>query len=147
MLFTRPRIKNKTDHCGIIRGIALELSTTPIQISAMHVNAYLDDDKSWEDLSLIEIANCFCNSLAKRFLCSAIASQSLPPPLPLLSWNISSQGVVIYNDIDNYIRCQLAQSSLIPFLKKKGLPPDLFYVISWDLLESSLKGFPECFQL
>ena len=46
LTFTRRRIKNKTDHYGIIRGITLELSTTPIQISAMHVNSHLDKDIS-----------------------------------------------------------------------------------------------------
>lgn len=30
LLFTKHRIKHKTDHCGIIRGIASELSATPI---------------------------------------------------------------------------------------------------------------------
>ena len=54
LLFTRHRIKNKTDYCRIIRGIASELSIIPIQISGMYVNAHLDNDKSWEDLSHIE---------------------------------------------------------------------------------------------
>lgn len=147
LLFTRRRIKNKMDHCVIIRGIDSELSAISIQISAVHVNAYLDDSKSWKDLSLVERANCFCDSLAKRFLRNAIETKAIPYPLTLLNWNLTRYGAIIYGNNDNYIRCNLTQSSLIPFLHIKGLPSDMFHKISWDLLANSLKGFPECFQL
>ena len=98
-------------------------------------------------MTLIERANCTCDSLAKRILQKAIYLQASLTSLPLSSWTISHNGMMIYDDIDDKIQCIIAEIDLIPFLEKQGLPRDLFQSIEWNVLETSLKGFPECFQL
>ena len=62
------QVKNKTDHCRIIRGLSTELKSLNVQLSAVHVSAHLDDTKTWDELSLVERANCTYDSLAKRIL-------------------------------------------------------------------------------
>lgn len=95
----RRRIKNKTEHSGLIRGITRELKESSVKISAAHISAHRDDSCDWSNLSTIEKANCVCNQLAKAILREVISSKATPPILPLLTWNIQLDGITIYDNI------------------------------------------------
>ena len=143
----RRRIKNSTEHSGLIRGLTKELKDSSVKISATHISAHQNDLREWTDLTLVEKANCLCDELAKATLKEAITAKATPPALPILSWNIKIHGKLIYNEIGKSIRKSLAEEDLIPYMEKMGLSNSLFHRIDWGLLGETLHTFPEIFQL
>ena len=147
LLQHRQRIKNKTDHCGIIWGITNELKLSAVQISAKYVSTHQDNLRQWFDLSLLEKANCTCDELVKHTLWGEIASRDNPPPLPLRMWNLSIDNFILYNDINHSIRKALSRKMFVPYMSKLGLQQSMFDQISWKLLGETLHMFLEPFQL
>lgn len=99
----RRRIKNSTEHSGLIRGLTKELKDSSVKISATHISAHQDDQCAWKDLTLVEQANCVCDELAKATLRESITTKAIPLVLPILSSNIKIHGKLIYDEIGHSI--------------------------------------------
>lgn len=147
------RIKSGRPCADILRILRTIRLMLPLSTTFCHVKSHMDNELSWEQLSLEQQLNCTCDALAKTAASRAIDAhrETRPPPtdmLPLESVALFINQHRITSDPTNCLRYLLGKTAAKHFLTlEQGWSDDVFESVGWDWLHQVLLSKPVMFRL
>lgn len=141
-------LKDGQAQADLLRLLKTYSRSIPANLNWVHIKGHADDNLPFELLSFPQQLNVRCDKLAKRYLKTAITTNTFTPPtFPGEDIVISVNSTKIRSSIKKAIYKHWGRKTAKSFyMKRDKVPPWCFDDIHWDDMQQVMDKFPKTFQ-